>query len=87
MCGIFIVINKKSKPVNLPKCRKNSKKSDRIILVEKMVTDTPSNTLFHRITGGLSSMHPSITGRILIASPTLATWNQIKKPSFLIRLI
>lgn len=44
---------------NLPNCRENSKKSDRIILVEKMVTDTPNNTSLHRLAGGQSSMHPS----------------------------
>ena len=57
---------------NLPYCRENSKKSDRIILVEKMVTDTPSNKSFHRIAGGLSSMHPpKIYNADIVEVPTI----------------
>ena len=53
------VISFECSSYNLPNCRENSKKSDRIILVEKMVTDTPNNTSLHRLAGGQSSMHPS----------------------------
>lgn len=44
-------------PETLPDCRLNSGKSDRITLVEKMVTDTPEDHVFHICSGGQSSMH------------------------------
>ena len=43
-------------PKLIDKCRYNSNKSDRITLVEKMVTDTPDNTIFYNCKGGESSM-------------------------------
>ena len=47
-------------PDNILMCRDNIEKSERIVLVEKMVTDTPDNKLFykcHPALGGVSSMH------------------------------
>ena len=44
-------------PVLLPTCRDNSRKSDRITLVEKLVTDTPEDSTFYVCDGGESSMN------------------------------
>jgi len=55
-------------PDNIWMCRDNIEKSDRIILVEKMVTDTSDNKLFYKChpdLGGVSSMHRPIKKEIL----------------------
>lgn len=43
-------------PKLIDSCKHNSSKSDRITLVEKMVTDTPGDTTFYDCSGGVSSM-------------------------------
>ena len=59
-------------PKLIDKCRYNSNKSDRITLVEKMVTDTPDNTIFYNCKGGESSMcYPKYDKHYLINVSTI----------------
>lgn len=59
-------------PRLINKCKENSEKSDRITLVEGMVTNIPENNTLYLCEGGLSSMcYPMEMEHALISVPTI----------------